>query len=76
MSDWIKTFNFTERIHFQLRVETFNTFNHADYGLDPGQAGVGPGQSAVGNSITGPGFGQVTLARPGRIVQLGGKFIF
>ncbi len=76
MSDWIKTFNFTERIRFQLRVETFNTFNHADYGLDPGQAGVGPGQSAVGNSITGPGFGQVTLARPGRIVQLGGKFIF
>ncbi len=71
-----KTFNFTERIHFQLRLETFNTFNHADYGLDPSQAGVGPGQSAVGNSITGPGFGQVTLARPGRIVQLGGKVTF
>ena len=71
-----KTFNLTERLHFQLRVETFNTFNHADYGLDPSQAGVGPGQSAVGNSITGPGFGQVTLARPGRIVQLGGKVTF
>ena len=71
-----KTFAFTERLHFQLRLETFNTFNHADYGLDPGQAGVGPGQSAVGNSITGPGFGQVTLARPGRIVQLGGKLTF
>ena len=71
-----KTFDFTERIHFQLRLETFNTFNHADYGLDPSQAGVSPGQSAVGNSITGPGFGQVTLARPGRIVQLGGKITF
>lgn len=71
-----KTFAFTERLHFQLRMETFNTFNHADYGLDPGQAGVGPGQSAVGNAITGPGFGQVTLARPGRIVQLAGKFTF
>lgn len=71
-----KTFDFTERLHFQLRLETFNTFNHADYGLDPSQAGVGPGQSAVGNSITGPGFGQVTLARPGRIVQLGGKLTF
>jgi hypothetical protein len=71
-----KTFDFTERIHFQLRLETFNTFNHADYGLDPSQAGVSPGQSAVGNSITGPGFGTVTLARPGRIVQLGGKVTF
>lgn len=71
-----KTFDFTERVHFQLRLETFNTFNHAEYGLDPSQPGIGPGASAVGNSITGPGFGQVTLARPGRIVQLGGKIIF
>lgn len=71
-----KTFAFTERLHFQLRLETFNTFNHADYGLDPSQPGVGPGQSAVGNSITGPGFGQVTVARPGRIVQIGGKLTF
>jgi hypothetical protein len=71
-----KTFAFTERLHFQLRLETFNTFNHADYGLDPGTPGVGPGTSAVGNSITGPAFGQVTYARPGRIVQLGGKFTF
>jgi len=71
-----KTFAFTERLHFQLRLETFNTFNHADYGLDPGTPGIGPGTSAVGNSITGPGFGQVTIARPGRIVQLGGKLTF
>ena len=71
-----KTFAFTERLHFQLRLETFNTFNHADYGLDPQTPGIGPGTSAVGNSITGPGFGQVTVARPGRIVQLGGKFTF
>jgi len=71
-----KTFAFTERLHFQLRLETFNTFNHADYGLDPSQPGVSPGQSAVGSSITGPGFGQVTVARPGRIVQIGGKFTF
>lgn len=71
-----KTFVFTERVRFQLRLESFNTFNHADYGLDPSQSGVGPGQAAVGNSITGPAFGQVTLARPGRIVQLGGKITF
>jgi hypothetical protein len=71
-----KTFAFTERVHFQLRLETFNTFNHADYGIDPSQAGVNPGDSAVGNSITGPAFGQVTHARPGRILQLGGKITF
>ena len=71
-----KTFAFTEGIHFQFRVETFNTFNHADYGLDPSQPGVSPGQSAVGNSITGPSFGAVSLARPGRIVQFGGKLTF
>jgi hypothetical protein len=71
-----KTFAFTERVRFQLRLETFNSFNHADYGLDPGQPGVGPGQSAVDNVITDPQFGKVTLARPGRIVQLGGKITF
>jgi hypothetical protein len=71
-----KTFAFTERIHFQLRLETFNSFNHADYGLDPSQSGVSPGQSAVDNVITDPQFGKVTLARPGRIVQLGGKITF
>jgi hypothetical protein len=71
-----KTFDFTERVHFQLRLETFNTFNHADYGIDPSQAGVNPGDSAVGNSITGPAFGKVTHARPGRILQLGGKITF
>jgi hypothetical protein len=71
-----KTFAFTERLHFQLRVETFNTFNHADYGLDPTQPGVGPGDGSVGYSFGNPTFGQVTHAHPGRIMQLGGKVTF
>ena len=71
-----KTFDFTERVHFQLRVETFNTFNHADYGLDPSTPGVAPGQSAVDNLISSPTFGKVIFARPGRVVQLGGKLTF
>jgi hypothetical protein len=73
----IKTFQFTERVGFQFRVETFNTFNHTQYGVDPiAAAAGGPGQSAVDSSIGDIQFGKVTQARPGRIVQFGGKIIF
>ena len=71
-----KTFAFSERVHFQLRLETFNTFNHADYGLDPSTPGVGAGSASVDHVISDPLFGQVIAARPGRIVQLGGKITF
>jgi hypothetical protein len=72
-----KTFQFSERVGFQFRVETFNTFNHTQYGLDPtAAASGGPGQSAVSNNITNANFGQVTSARPGRILQFGGKLVF
>ena len=30
-----KNFAMTERASFQFRIEAFNTFNHAQYGLDP-----------------------------------------
>jgi len=51
---------------FELRFETFNTFNHTQWqnvstGFDPG----------YNNN-----FGQVTSAFPGRIIQLGGKLSF
>ena len=72
-----KTFQFTERVGFQFRVETFNTFNHTQYGLDPTtSAAGGPGQSAVDSGFGDPNFGKVTSARPGRIVQFGGKLVF
>ena len=71
-----KTFQFTERVGFQLRLETFNTFNHTQYGLDPTQPNIANGSSAVSANITAPDFGHVTAARPARIVQLGGKVIF
>jgi hypothetical protein len=72
-----KTFQFTERLGFQFRVETFNTFNHTQYGIDPtvGASG-GPGQSAVDGNIASPTFGRVLSARPGRVLQLGGKLSF
>lgn len=72
-----KVFQFTERVSFQFRVETFNTFNHTQYGIDPtAAASGGPGQSAVSDNISNANFGEVTSARPGRILQLGGKIIF
>lgn len=75
-----KTFRFTERVGFQFRVETFNTFNHTQYGIDPTtQAAGGPGQSAVDGNIADISrgtFGKVLSARPGRIIQLGGKLTF
>jgi hypothetical protein len=72
-----KTFRFNERVGFQFRVETFNTFNHTQYGIDPtAQASGGPGQSAVDGNIASPTFGRVVSARPGRILQLGGKITF
>ena len=72
-----KTFQFTERVGFQFRVETFNTFNHTQYGVDPTtQASGGPGQSAVDGTLGTVQFGEVTSARPGRIIQFGGKVIF
>jgi hypothetical protein len=72
-----KTFQMTERVGFQFRVETFNSFNHTQYGIDPFQnANSGPGQSAVDAGVGDSTFGEVTSARPGRIIQLGAKLVF
>jgi hypothetical protein len=69
-----KTFNFTERIGFQFRAEAFNVFNHTQYGYDPfTSTAIG---SSVDNNPNDPQYGKVIAARPGRILQLGAKFIF
>lgn len=49
---------------FQLRFETFNTFNHTQFGF--------------ANTTLGPGFGAITAVRPNspRVVQLGGRLTF
>jgi hypothetical protein len=58
-----KLFQFTERVGFQFRAETFNTFNHTQYGVDPTTAAAGaPGQSAVSDNISNANFGQMTSA--------------
>jgi Carboxypeptidase regulatory-like domain/TonB dependent receptor-like, beta-barrel len=75
-----KSFAFTERIGFQLRLETFNTFNHSQYAIDTGTTLLGV--ASVDNNVNdvapaaNTNYGRVTYARPGRIVQLGGKITF
>ncbi len=59
-----KNFAVTERTSFQFRFESFNAFNHTQWGV--------PGRS-VANQTT---FGVITSARAARINQLGLKFIF
>jgi hypothetical protein len=69
-----KDFRFSERAAFQFRVEAFNVFNHAQYGFDPFTAtGIG---APVSNNPNNGDYGRVIAARPGRIIQFGGKFVF
>jgi hypothetical protein len=80
-----KNFNVTERVKFQLRGETFNTFNHTQLGggtndglnnnnqIFPG----GPGQTVTpGSSGTVGTAGQITTSRDPRTIQVALKFLF
>jgi hypothetical protein len=53
-----KTFYVRENVSIQLRGETFNAFNHPDFGLP-------------GRSLGGPGFGVISSATDARVTQLG-----
>jgi hypothetical protein len=59
-----KNFALTERVSFQFRFESFNAFNHTQWGV--------PGRN-VANATT---FGIITSARAARINQLGAKIVF
>jgi hypothetical protein len=81
ISNWdmglVKYFSLTNRVKLQLRVETFNTFNHTQWGVDPAtQGGSGPGTSAEVNNVNAGNFGALTSVRPPRVIQLGGKITF
>jgi outer membrane receptor protein involved in Fe transport len=69
-----KDFKFTERVAFQFRAEAFNVFNHAQYGYDPNTATSI--NAPIDNNPNDAKYGQVIAARPGRILQLGGKIVF
>ena len=62
-----KTFSVTERARFELRFESFNTFNHAQFnGVNTGYQG----------SPTAGNFGWVNSDWGPRTLELGGKFVF
>jgi hypothetical protein len=77
----VKSFAFTERLRFALRIESFNTFNHPQYNINVGglaTAGSGGGAS-INNTLGNAQFGEITGSSPvtpGRIIQLGGKLTF
>jgi hypothetical protein len=73
----LKDFAFTERLRLQLRLESFNSFNHPQFYPDPTTSAFAGGGTTVGNNVGNPAtFGKITGAAPGRIVQIGAKFIF
>jgi hypothetical protein len=65
----LKNIHVTESIYFQLRWETFNTFNHTQF-------------AAPVNDVNNPLFGRIfgvqngSTQGSGRVMQLGGKFYF
>jgi hypothetical protein len=80
-----KNFAIGERVNFQFRFESFNTFNHTQWGVDPNSpaaAASGPGTGAVDRNVNdqapsaNTNFGRIVSARPGRVLQLGGKLTF
>jgi Carboxypeptidase regulatory-like domain/TonB dependent receptor len=58
-----KNFAVTERLRFELRFESFNTFNH-------------PQMNGVDIKLGDPDFGKVTSAYDPRVFQLGAKVFF
>ena len=58
-----KTTKITESKELQLRLESFNLFNHTQFQNPSGE-------------INSSQFGLVTSARSARVVQLGAKFLF
>jgi hypothetical protein len=73
-----KDFNFTERIRFLFKMDTFNTFNHHQYAGDVNGlivAGSG-GNEVISNSVGSATFGQINGASSPRILQFSGKIQF
>jgi hypothetical protein len=62
----LKNFSLPQKRSLQLRLESFNTFNHAQL-LSAG---------AVDGNISSATFGQAISAASPRIVQVAAKFLF
>jgi hypothetical protein len=64
-----KDIKFTESKYIELRLETFNTFNHAQFAAPNGNLG----SSTFGQVL---GVQQATTQGDGRVVQIAGKIYF
>ena len=62
----LRNFKFSESKALQFRLETFNTFNHAQF--------FGP--ASVEGDADNALFGQVIKAQPPRLVQIALKFTY
>ncbi len=71
-----KNFPFTERTHLQLRLETFNTFNHTQFATIFNSINVpeGPGDPVTAGNRSNSG--GVSGTYDPRNIQLAGKFFF
>jgi hypothetical protein len=58
-----KNFAITEKVNFQVRFESFNAFNHTQWGVPV-------------RNVADPNFGRILGARAARINQLGAKIVF
>ena len=70
-----KNTRITERVSAQLRVETFNTFNHTQWSSVNGNINV-PNPSTAVTASTAGSSGQVNNTRDPRSIQLGIKLLF
>lgn len=71
-----KNFVFNESTRLQLRLETFNTFNHTQFGQVLSSINVPEGPGAPVNAGNRGNAGQIANTRDPRNVQIGGKFYF
>ena len=62
----LRNFKFSESKSMQFRLESFNTFNHAQF--------FGP--ASVNGDVSSALFGQVVKAQPPRLIQIALKFTF
>jgi hypothetical protein len=71
-----KNINIDEARYVQLRLETYDTFNHANF-LNPENFGSSE-EATLNGSTFGQIFGtkQISTNGTGRVVQLGLKFVF
>ena len=76
-----KSFKFTESIKMEMRLDTFNTFNHTQFDtvnttLNVASVTTGTAITNLASATNKTGFGAVTGVRPPRIMQLSARFQF